>query len=474
VLRSLTVNVSREQAGSDEPLGLSPRILLILAILAVAVRVAFVVLEPASRVTGDENRWLGWALEPPGGFASEKVRFSPFRNHFIFDPPLYAYFIAVIHTAAGSLAAVKIGQALLGGVLTMAIARVGAAVFGVRAGLAAGLIAALYPELVWFSAHFWSETLFMTFLWWAFDRVLAVERAGTLSRALAAGLLWGLAILTRETALYFLVAAAFWIAWGRGAAGRRHAAVFIVTALVVVAPWTYRNWVVFKAFVPVSTAGGQNMFQGNAPIERDETYIIVDREQGRIEQYRFAMRMGLRAIWDRQPTWIVEKLWEQMPNFWEAESMAVIHVKRGADDRPTGYGPTRVATAWTVAAVMIFPYLFVLAAFVIGLRDLRWTKPTVLLILFLLYYLALHIVTHGFTRYRLPVMPVLFLVAAWGLCAGAAERRSSRGRRAAVVTIALVLAACVIPSLRKTASHPAFGGSGAITEAPADEGAPAP
>lgn len=193
------MNVSRERisAAAGTP-ALSGRALLGLAALALVVRAAFVLLEPANKPAGDEHTWLGWALEPPGGMASEKVRFSPFRNHMIFYPPLYAYFIAALHEVFGSLTAVRLGQAALGALLVLAVARLGARVFGARTGLTAGLAVALYPELIWFCGHFWSELLFMTFLWWAFERLLAAEEASAIGKAAAAGFLWGLAVLTRE------------------------------------------------------------------------------------------------------------------------------------------------------------------------------------------------------------------------------------------------------------------------------------
>ena len=71
-----------------------------------------------------------------------------------------------------------------------------------RRGIAAAL-AAFYPELVWYSVHYWSEPVFLALLWWAIEGVMAADARRSLGRAVLAGILWGLAILTRETALYF-------------------------------------------------------------------------------------------------------------------------------------------------------------------------------------------------------------------------------------------------------------------------------
>src|SRR5207245_1750453 len=99
--------------------------------------------------------------------------------------------------------------------------------------------------------------------------------------------------------------------------GLARAATFLALAIGVVAPWTCRNWRVYDAFVPVSTAGALNLWQGNATISREEVYEQYRAVRGRIEKYRLARQKGLEAIWARQPAWFFEKLRQEMPNFWE-------------------------------------------------------------------------------------------------------------------------------------------------------------
>jgi hypothetical protein len=448
-----------------------------LTLAALLVRGAGLLLEPPVGPVADERTWADWARH----LTSEKVHFSPLRTKMIFHPPLYPYFLAVPLAWTGSLEAAKWIQIGLVSLLVPAVGRVGALAFSPRVGVAAALITAFYPELVWFSFHFWVENLFLVLLWWGFERLLWSDRRARAGPAFAAGLLWGLATLARETALYFLPVAALWLLrprhwlgrpgvnpglppWGasrrfRGFAPKPpsrsavlRAAAFVLAAVAVVAPWTWRNWRVFEAFVPVSTAGGQNLFQGNTRLPRDETYQLVDAVQGRIEQYRYARAMGLQAIRQRLPWWPFEKLVEQMPMFWEAESMAVIHVKRRA------YGDVAAPVAVVVAVVMLLPYLALLPLFVLGLAAFRPGEGRGLLLAFLAYYNLIHVVTHGFNRYRLPVMPLVFLLAAAAWVAWRShELRLTRARRALAAVLGATLLACVLPSLRVHVHHPAFG-----------------
>lgn len=427
------------------------RTLAILTLAGLLARAAFLMLEPATHPVADERTWTNWAVE---SLVTPRVGFSPLRTHMIFYPPLYPYFIAVPFALFHTLEAAKWAQVAVAALLVPAVGRIGGQAFGARAGVVAAAVTALYPDLVWFAAHFWSETLFLVLLWWSIERLMAGDARASTGAVAAAGLLWGLAVLTRETILYLTPLAALWLAFRpeRRSAAKR-AAAFLLCAALVVVPWTVRNWIAFRAFVPVSTAGGLALFQGNARLTRQEVYDRYEAVHGRIEQYRFARREGWRAIGERQPWWAFEKLREQMPRFWEADSLALIHIKRGA------YGAVPPALAVAAAVVILAPYLAVLAFFALGVAVVPLDRRRGLLLGLLVLYNALHVVTHGFARYRLPVMPVVFLFAA---AAYAAWREGELGRvpgprRAVAAAVGLALLLCLIPSFRMNLAHPAFG-----------------
>jgi 4-amino-4-deoxy-L-arabinose transferase-like glycosyltransferase len=420
------------------------RKILLLALAGLLVRAAFLLLEPANRLVADELTWTNWALEK---LLEPNVGFSPFRTKMIFWPPGYPYFIAAIYAVFGSLTAVKWVQIVVSALLVPAVGRVGRTVFGERAGPTAAAIVAFYPDLIWYSVHFWCETLYLTFLWWAFERVIAADKRGRTRTALAAGLLWGMAALTRETGLYLTPLVALWLGWrAKTPGGPRRAVAFVVTAVLTIAPWTYRNWVMLRAFVPVATSGGLALYQGNSGLERQQVYEQYEAVHGgRIEQYRWARRMGLQAIADRQPFWFFEKLRDEMPRFWEADSVALIHV---FDKR--AYGSVSPGAALLARLAIVAPYLAVLGLFVAGVVALRLDRAAVLLLGFLVLHNLLHVATHGFARYRLPIMPVVFVVAAHAFAcwrAGECPPLTPK-RRALMAALVLAFALVLVPSLR--------------------------
>jgi 4-amino-4-deoxy-L-arabinose transferase-like glycosyltransferase len=434
--------------------------------VGLSLRLAFAFLEPRTHLVGDERLWV-----EAGRDWVAAVRFDPLRSPLLFYPPLFPYLVATIGTFLGGLTAVKLAQTLAGALLVPAVGLAGIRLFGPRTGVLAAFFAAFYPELVWYSVHYWSEPLFMVLLWWSIERLLHADAQARLAGTLAAGLLCGLASLTRETALYFAPLAAIWLAVGRRPGALRRAGAFVLGTILVVAPWTARNWVEFHAFVPVSLMGGRALWEGNTDLPRNEVYARYDAVGGPnalIDRHRLAMHEAVRNIISRQPAWFFEKLIDQLPQFFAADNLVIVHLKRRA------YGPVTPAVAWAVAGLTLLPYLAALGLFGWGLPRLPPTRPQALLLTFAAYYLLIHVAGHAFSRYRLPVVPALLLVAAnaW------ATRKDpwpppAPARRALAVALVVVLALCSLPALKGHVSDPLFGlADRPRVSAPAEEPSP--
>jgi hypothetical protein len=418
--------------------------LLALTLAGLAARLLWVALEPATSPQADETMWVTWGAEV---LPSPEVAFSPRQLLFVFHPPLYLYFVGVPFALFGTLEAVKYAQCFAGALLVPALGLIGRRAFGDRAALLAAAMAAFYPELIWFASHFWAETVFTVLLWWAMERLLAADARGSTAVAAASGLLWGLSILTRETVLYFLPVAGLWLAWRR-VGGARRAAWLLAVAVLVMLPWTLRNWIVFHAFVPVSTSGALNLWQGNTRLSRQEVYEEYWAVHGRIQKYEHARRRAIEAILERQPLWIFEKLRDEVPAFWAAHGQPIVHLERGA------YGAVPRARAYAAVAVVLLPYLAVLVLFVAGIATLPRGRAPFLVLAFLVFYLLLHVAAHGYPRYRLPAMPAVFLVAAHGLAAWRGRGPVDARHRLTAAAAALVLALGVGPSLVAWATRP--------------------
>jgi 4-amino-4-deoxy-L-arabinose transferase-like glycosyltransferase len=184
-------------------------------------------------------------------------------------PPLWSGFLALVSLLGGSGSPVgvtgpegdylahRLAGCLVGAAVVALIGLLGRRLGGDRLGLVAAAIAAVYPVLVTADASLMSETFYGLFV------VLALLLAYRLIdkpnpwRALALGAVIGLAALTRGEGLLLLPLLAIPLAWRGGRAGRApRIAAACIGVVVVVAPWTARNYIEVDRFVPISTNEG--------------------------------------------------------------------------------------------------------------------------------------------------------------------------------------------------------------------------
>jgi hypothetical protein len=284
-------------------------------------------------------------------------------------------------------------------------------------------------------------------------------------------LLWGLATLTRELALYLVPLVVLWMLRPRGATpagewptGPRSlrarlvpAALLVLLCLLAIIPWTIRNAIVFRAFIPVSTMGGLNLWQGNTTLTHLQIYEVLAKIEGPVAQDRYCRKLAWETIAARQPTWIFEKLAEQMPEFWKAGSEVLDHLL-GRE----ACGPLTTSALVKLELVLILPYLAVLGLLLLGLARLRFGAAAGLLLGLLVAYNAAHVVAYATTRFRLPVMPVVFLVAG-AVVAGRSQGslRPLRGRSAVLLALLmLVVAVLLAPGLDELATWRLLTGRG--------------
>lgn len=243
--------------------------LLAIAALAVALRLAFGfgywVDQPLTR---DEREYLSLArnLRAGNGFVYDAGMTDPFGR-----APGYPAFLAVAgggHTETTSVPAmVKVTQSLVGALGVLLAAALASRLAGPRAAIAAAMFTAVYPPLVWISSYAFSEAIFWPlglFVAWLFDRAnTATQPADRVRLALACGLLAGAGVLIRPALLFFLMLAAPYWAWRRRWVP---IAALALGSILVIGPWTVRNFMAHGRFVLVASEGGVTFWTGNHPL----------------------------------------------------------------------------------------------------------------------------------------------------------------------------------------------------------------
>jgi 4-amino-4-deoxy-L-arabinose transferase-like glycosyltransferase len=247
------------------------RVLFALAAVALiaaafAIRLAYVGATPGMTLRDDGLDYDGHAVSIAltGRFSDTLAYGRPTA----FRPPVFPYLLGEVYKATGVARAdaarrvvvARRTQVVIGTVLVAAIGLLAAQLFGEVVALVALALAAVYVPLVTMSGSVMSEPLFAVFMLASLSAAIAHRRSPHRLRwALLAGLLAGLAILTRANALILLLplGLAVWDRRPRWTAGALVAPVALVLVTVaVVTPWTLRNERVLHHFVPVSTQLG--------------------------------------------------------------------------------------------------------------------------------------------------------------------------------------------------------------------------
>jgi 4-amino-4-deoxy-L-arabinose transferase-like glycosyltransferase len=193
--------------------------------------------------------------------------------------PLYIFLVAGVYLLTGhSQAVLLVLQALLGALTATLAVWLARRVGSLAAGWWAGLLVALDPGLVVYAAELHSLTLDALAFMGLVCGVCCLPWRPAVRHLALLGLLFGLATLTRSTALVVLPFALAWLVRYRGlrlVSGQ--AAALVGVALLVCAPWSIRNSVLLGQPVLVSSEASEWLWRGNNLAATGSSYTLDGR-----------------------------------------------------------------------------------------------------------------------------------------------------------------------------------------------------
>lgn len=356
-------------------------------------------------------------------------------------PPGYPFFLASLYATFGTDPQVGEAANVLLGAATCGLAfALGRLLFGWRPGLAAGLLLAFFPGQALFAPALMSEGLF-TFLLVAalLLAVLAARRTGRgcVPLVAATGLVAGLAALVRGEGLFIpLMVAPFWaLAWAGWRAALSGGALALAAMLVLVLPWSVRNYVVMDSPVLLSTNIGGNFIMGRyaGTMERVQAVDAMMAPYGRLSLKDQEAKLN-SAGWREGMELALTKPWRELliagpklKALYDRDDDFLLH----GEGFLSGWRfrePLRSALQWTANG-----YYFI----VLGLAGLgaaiAWSRhraAAVLLLWTALHWTLNETLMIADSRYHLPLMPVVAVLGAAGV-AGIAQAVRTRPRRRA-------------------------------------------
>jgi 4-amino-4-deoxy-L-arabinose transferase-like glycosyltransferase len=397
---------------------------------AFAVRALYVALaagvhaSPSSDAA--EYDQVAWNLARGAGFSLGGPA-GAFPTAFV--PPLVPWITSLLYRAVGHeyLGALLL-QCAIGALVPLLVWSLGAGMFSGGVGRTAGWLAAFHPLLVFFSGYLLTETTFCVTLLAALIASTEWVKTPRPGRAFGVGLLWGVAALARPPAMLLPVLTALW-AWrplGLTILPRdrvRQIALLAAGFLIVVAPWTLRNAVEFRAFIPITTGAGRALLDSNndavwsVPASRGganstyhlEPWATMFRGRSEVEVDRLARGEALRFLREHAREWPamaaakLRRFWRLGAEgggtgTWQREGSPLVNVARHVD-------PLRV---WSLITL---PFaLWGVCRSLYGSR--RWFQALPVLVIG--YFTLGAVVFWGALRMRVPIEPLVVLLAALG------------------------------------------------------------
>jgi len=332
-------------------------------------------------------------------------------------PPLYPFLIATVWwTESAPVTVVILVQVICGAATVVLVYLIAGGRFSHRVALLAALGATFAPMTVHYTAVILSETVFtflitLGFFWWGRNR------------GVAGGVVFGLAALTRITILPFLGGLLLLSLLPPWRQQRRLYVLIFVSAMMIASVWVIRNAVVFKRFILIqSRSYGVNFFAGTIETQLygDDVWTKVNKEiisntdkaQDDADRDRKFVQLAIDRI-KKDPSQYLRTRLKQYPRLFldsgdyllgssNVTFSAAIQERR----------PLVIITKISFMLANIATFASAICGIVLERRRLVSLSH---IILFPVFLSLIHLPMWIESRYMLPMMPLVLILAARGI-----------------------------------------------------------
>jgi 4-amino-4-deoxy-L-arabinose transferase-like glycosyltransferase len=399
---------------SDKEKMKSSRIIWYVIGIALVTRLAIIpILGPTNEILYEYGQ-IAWNIVQGNGFSWDFDGRFPLQPT-AYSPALYCYTLVPWFAVFGlDLTGPRIMHAVLLAAVCWFLYRTGERLVSRNVGLIAAAIWAVYPETIFMSVRVVIENaMFLPMVWLLYLSQTFSEKESN-RKVLGCGALLGISCWVNPSLQILgpIIPISWWINGQlRGRTGLKRLALFILGAIVVIAPWTVRNYIKLGAFVPLRSAFAYNVWRGN---HEGATGTIRTMEGTDIDE---AVLPEYKAYYEEH----------MVPDEVERDRFFTQEVKEFILGNPGEYlrlSVVRFYYFWwrdlthplTSNLMYMLPWIFILVFAVIGFFAVRtdlwlWSVWWLQIIGFTLLFSLTVVVP----RYRLPIYPAMFLLAAVGI-----------------------------------------------------------
>ena len=357
---------------------------------------------------GMEMGWLANSLLAGQGLASP---FGSPTGPTAFVAPGYPLLIAGIfklfgsNTATSAVVIITL-QILLNLVTVWLMMHIARRLWNQPTAIVAGAIWACSPPLLWMPTIFWDTCLAICLLTGLVALVLEFRNRMTPARWLLLGAYCGVTALINPAMLPILAALMGWLIFQQRSNYMRAFLLTSLTAILVFSPWPIRNARVFRAFIPLRTTVGFELWMGNRPGATgflDESLFPAFNAQ-ELQDYKMRGELNYTANKSAlakqyivsHPAIFLKLTAVRFTRYW------------------LGSGAQNGSALFILHAA--FTTLFGLTGLALLIRHERYAMATLFALPLLLFPIPYYI-THAEFRYRLALDTLLTLLAAHALVA---------------------------------------------------------
>ncbi len=393
---------------------------LFIIILVVAVRaIFFFVVVPYNPVAQSRDIYLEIARNVVAGqgfSGGEKVQPTATRG------PIPVYFFALVLWLFGDhTLSIALANWIVEAVTCLLLYPIAFDLFHSKPiAVITSLLFAFYGPGMNYSWQALSEPLFTMLLAAFVLGFLQALRSPSTLRFVIAGILLGLASLTRPIIQYYLliaIAVLVWILYTHRWTMIKWAIALTASFIIMMTPWTIRNYLLFGEFIPVSSLFGFPFYQSNHALGepdflRPRSSAEARESLNRLLQLRFgpAYEELTQPQYDRAAKEEAIKIIRQSPGRY-----LVLSTVRFFRLWYFVYGASVHGTSSPIVSYLVLiqhGLLFLLAAIAWFYYRDKWWQRSVPLFTLLLYYVAGYTVIHVDVRFIVPVMPYVMLFVA--------------------------------------------------------------
>ena len=393
---------------------------------------------------------------------------DPSRTDRIIYPPAYPLWVAVIYRLSGdwSPASVQLVQLILDSIAVLLLVGIGATAFNWRVGVAAGVIAALFPVLALDGASPTADAPTSWFVLAGVWLLIIAAKRKSIRFAIASGIALGIGCWFRVNPFLLFVAWSIALLVFLRAAWRQRillSAAVALSTLLIISPVIVRNVTVFYPNVALTGLSiGYNLWIGIGETDRGPEFGAPSSDAESLEQDRKAMGLppdaplninypdGIRrdrqrarkalAVIRAHPFWYLGTVITRAakhfkyagapPSLVGTVGFNVTAKKCLPPDAQNGFTAFVVNMIGWIQSVLRYLMLPLIIAGLCVSFSKDW-RLTGILLATVLYYVATLAIGHSETRYGLPMQGLLVVFAGLATCAivSVAGKRFNRAKQ---------------------------------------------